>query len=186
MNEMIRWWGTLLMVLIWLWPSVPEADACSCVPPEPPDQAVRDSAAVFSGKVVRVYGGKNAQEKTVELEVVRVWKGIGKPRVTLKTHSHSASCGFPFREGETYLVYSQKDGHGDLTTSICSRTRRMSQASEDLEALGPGKTLELPRREHNDTMMPPEKDRSEAMLIGGGVLVLAAVGGWVVWKRKKP
>ncbi len=45
-------------------------------------------------------------------------------------------CGFDFQEGETYLVYATSDEDSDvLSTSGCSRTRRLSDAGEDLAYL---------------------------------------------------
>ena len=50
--------------------------------------------------------------------------------------SAGASCGFPFVEGEEYLVYSSNA----VTVSLCSRTRSMSEADEDLASLGEGRS----------------------------------------------
>jgi hypothetical protein len=45
-------------------------------------------------------------------------------------------CGYDFQEGETYLVYANSDEDSDvLSTSSCSRTRRLSDAGEDLTYL---------------------------------------------------
>jgi len=45
-------------------------------------------------------------------------------------------CGYDFQQGETYLVYANSDEDSDvLSTSSCSRTRRLSDAGEDLTYL---------------------------------------------------
>jgi hypothetical protein len=45
-------------------------------------------------------------------------------------------CGVPFQIGETYLVYAADDEEtGVISTEICSRTRRISDAGEDLAYL---------------------------------------------------
>jgi hypothetical protein len=45
-------------------------------------------------------------------------------------------CGIDFQEGETYLVYANGDEDSDvLSTSSCSRTRRLSDAGDDLTYL---------------------------------------------------
>jgi Carboxypeptidase regulatory-like domain len=45
-------------------------------------------------------------------------------------------CGYNFQEGETYLVYADSDEDSNvLSTSSCSRTRRLSDAGEDLTYL---------------------------------------------------
>jgi hypothetical protein len=45
-------------------------------------------------------------------------------------------CGYDFQQGETYLVYADSDEDSNvLSTSSCSRTRRLSDAGEDLTYL---------------------------------------------------
>ncbi len=45
-------------------------------------------------------------------------------------------CGFDFQVGETYLVYANQDEGSDyLFTSACTRTRRLSDAGDDLAYL---------------------------------------------------
>lgn len=45
-------------------------------------------------------------------------------------------CGVPFQVGETYLVYAADDEEtGVISTEICSRTRRLSDAGDDLAYL---------------------------------------------------
>jgi hypothetical protein len=45
-------------------------------------------------------------------------------------------CGVNFQLGETYLVYADSDEESDvITTSSCHRTRRLSEAGEDLAHL---------------------------------------------------
>ena len=45
-------------------------------------------------------------------------------------------CGYDFQKGETYLIYADLDEETEIMeTGICSRTRRVSDAGEDLEYL---------------------------------------------------
>lgn len=62
----------------------------------------------------------------------KAWKGITQESVTVSTSSNSGLCGYNFKMGESYLVYT----YGEYSTSICSRTRQASGADEDLLALG--------------------------------------------------
>ena len=56
-------------------------------------------------------------------ETIEVWTAFG-------------DCGFHFQVGETYLVYGDADEESDvITTDACSRTRRLSEAGEDLAYL---------------------------------------------------
>src|SRR5688572_21314275 len=44
-----------------------------------------------------------------------------------------ADCGYGFRLGGQYLVYAYQNNDKKLQTSICTRTRLLSEASADLE-----------------------------------------------------
>ena len=74
---------------------------------------------------------------TVGFDVSRVWKGYDYQTMYLTTARSGATCGFTFVEGEEYLVYSSNAA----TVSLCSRTRPMSEAKEDLAALDEGRSL---------------------------------------------
>ncbi|HXG67737.1 MAG TPA: hypothetical protein VNO70_21725 [Blastocatellia bacterium] len=119
--------------------------ACSCVPPGKPSEEMKESAAVFSGKVVEIRRNQRTDDFFARVEAVieveRVWKGVEKTTVSVFTSSDSAACGYGFKEGETYLVYASGDKEGRLLTTICTRTRRMKDAGEDLKELGPGKEI---------------------------------------------
>jgi hypothetical protein len=56
------------------------------------------------------------------------------------------SCGPDLHRGETYLVYAHCHKQGDCFTIICSRTRPVEDAAEDLQYLATHKTLPLPLR----------------------------------------
>jgi hypothetical protein len=120
------------------------AVACSCMMPPPPPKALEQAAAVFSGKVTKI-DANQGHRKTITLSVDRTWKGIDTETVTLTTGSGGGDCGYGFKDGEAYLVYAYRGGdeeNGPLGTSICSRTRPIADAKEDLEALGEGKKIE--------------------------------------------
>jgi hypothetical protein len=107
--------------------------ACSCAPPPPPAQA-RDAAdSVFSGTVLSVTPGKNGLD--VEIQVDRSWKQAGCGTVVVQTPSDSAMCGYGFEVGKSYLIYADMQ-KGKLSTNLCSRTRTIEEAGEDLAALG--------------------------------------------------
>lgn len=55
---------------------------------------------------------------------------------TLDVWTAFGECGFHFQMGETYLVYGDSDEESDIiTTDACSRTRRLSEAGEDMAYL---------------------------------------------------
>ena len=113
--------------------------ACTCVPSKGPGEDLKLATAVFSGKVIEIrrhkVGDVFARAEAV-LRVERVWKGGEATTVSVFTASHSATCGYGFKEGRTYLVYAYKDAEGRLSTGICSRTRRLKDAGEDIKVLG--------------------------------------------------
>jgi len=66
--------------------------------------------------------GKEAKE--AEDDALEVWTPFG-------------DCGYDFQAGETYLVYGNYDegSSNSLSTDVCTRTRRLSEAGEDLAYL---------------------------------------------------
>lgn len=118
--------------------------ACTCLPSKSPAEELKLADAVFSGKVVEIrrhrQGGETFGMVEAVLRVERVWKGVEGGLVSVFTAPHSAGCGYGFREGRAYLVYAHEGADGRLSTSICSRTRRLRDAKEDMAELGPGRT----------------------------------------------
>ena len=122
--------------------SASEADACTCGELLDPQPAFDGSDAVFEAtvQVVRMAG----TEREVDMTVVRSWKGVQTRSVVVWTFASEALCGYPFQIGETYLVYAvDTSGPGSdprWSTSICRRTRPMSEAAEDVAFLS-GRTI---------------------------------------------
>jgi hypothetical protein len=114
--------------------------ACTCVPAKSAAREFERATAVFSGKVVEVRRHKQAEDIFAGVEAVfrveKVWKGVERRTVSVFTSSQSSACGYGFKEGRTYLVYAHGGAEGRLSTSICSRTRRLKDAGEDLKELG--------------------------------------------------
>lgn len=119
------------------------ASACSCIPPGPPEEELNESDAVFAGSVTtiedRSSGGivSSSRPLYVTFDVTETWKGPSNTMLTVITAASSASCGYPFQEGQKYLVYAYSR-NDDLHVSLCSRTAPLSEAQQDLNALGPG------------------------------------------------
>lgn len=106
--------------------------ACSCIV-TPDAQVARDgSDAVFSGTVTGI--ARTGRMLKVTIQVDRAWKGVQCGEVTLETAADGATCGFGFEEGKSYLVYAAEEN--GLTTNLCTRTRSIDQADEDVGALG--------------------------------------------------
>jgi len=114
--------------------------ACTCAPPGTPTEELQKSDAVFIGTVIDLTPVNRDQSgmflfHKVKLEVKSYWKGVNLGEVTVTTAAQSGMCGFAFEQGSTYLVYAFVQGDS-LLTNICTRTKRLSEAEEDVEELG--------------------------------------------------
>ena len=139
------------------------ASACSCAfvgsQKEIAKQALSDSTAVFSGEVADVE--KQGRTATVTLRVSEVWKGPEQGTLEVATSSQESACGYPFEEGQEYLVYAERG----FKVHLCSETKPLSKAGMNLQLLGDG------QRPGEEVPVP---DTSGG--VGGlGVLGLAAV-----------
>jgi 5-hydroxyisourate hydrolase-like protein (transthyretin family) len=71
----------------------------------------------------------------VDFDVIDTFRGIEGSMASVLTSGSGPSCGYGFTQGERYLVYAHKGRDGGFVTGICSRTRKLSEAREDLEFL---------------------------------------------------
>lgn len=122
---------TLLVVVGLMLPA--DVYACSCLPPGSVQEEAIDADAVFAGQVTQIDPGVEKDEVKVTLNITELFKG-GEETVVVGTMKYSDACGYEFRKGKSYLVYALRSGN-NLGTSLCSRTRALSQAEEDLTVL---------------------------------------------------
>jgi hypothetical protein len=164
--------------------------------PGTPIAELNRSGAVFAGKVVAIdapsglptltrsfpfidFQSSSADPVSVTFDVSDVWKGPAYRRMVLTTSRESASCGYPFQLGETYLVYAADRGDG-LTTHLCSRTNSISQAQPDLVALGPGAAPTL------DGVAQPRPSNSWLLALGGVGILLAGLASLFLARKRRP
>jgi hypothetical protein len=128
-------------VLLCLVGSAGTSLACTCMHLRgDPAAGFTAAAAVFSGRVLAITEGEASpltpwlKDLAVKFRVERSWKSIRKDEVTVFTVNTSSLCGFPFEVGERYLVYAHASGE-KLRTDICTRTRLLMSAQEDLQYL---------------------------------------------------
>jgi hypothetical protein len=114
--------------------AAPAVHACSCATPGNPAQELQANmtSSVFRGTVLEVIPHGTQTDPTVVFRTERVWKGRVEALKSVATLNNL--CGYPFVAGQEYVVYA---GPGDVV-SLCSRTRRAIEATEDLLVLGPG------------------------------------------------
>ncbi|MEC2056001.1 hypothetical protein I6J18_02360 [Peribacillus psychrosaccharolyticus] len=147
--------------------------ACKCVEPKSPTKELRESTAVFSGKVIDQL--EKGRTQFVLFEVKETWKGLNESQAIVETVNSSSSCGYEFEDGKEYIVYTNEtDGH--LEVSLCSRTHLLSAASEDLDKLGKGEepseqvTLDL-----SDEDEPPVWMMLSLLVVGFGLAVFYGI-----------
>ena len=127
----------LCALFVWL---APAAFACSCMPSGPPCQAYWRADAVFAGLVddindtpVRKTDEDAWSTRTVRFSVESAFRGLEGSRIEVRTGMGGGDCGYGFKKGVRYLVYAHRTKEGHLYASICSRTRPLTEAGEDLE-----------------------------------------------------
>jgi hypothetical protein len=120
------------------------ARACSCGSGGPPCQAYGNTAAVFIGTptaVVKttVKSGEGTRQydypkRLFMFRVEEAFRGVDASEVQVMTGTGGGDCGYNFQIGERYLIYAGRDTNSEVYgTSICTRTRLVSDAREDLE-----------------------------------------------------
>ncbi|CAM3954721.1 hypothetical protein COLU111180_16390 [Cohnella lubricantis] len=162
-----------------------KASACSCVGGDAKERLERASA-VFVGQVVD-RGGRESFEhgdlREYTFRVEQAWKGVsGSPMTVYSYDNGEAACGYTFKEGETYLVFSYSNEEGDqLQTNLCSGNVPISEAGADLELLGAGIAID------HDTSAPiygDSKSSSSSLTLMGGAALILVILALIVWRRR--
>lgn len=122
--------------------TTPDAFACSCARPSDPQTALTRADAVFNGRVASIQRLEmdGYAQLLVKFDIDTSWKGETEDQVFVMTADNSAACGYYFKKGEAYLVYSYLY-EGVLHTNICTRTSLLENATEDLRELGKGEDI---------------------------------------------
>jgi len=117
------------------------ASACECGGGGPPCQNAFQVDAVFLGTVRALSMlGETTDSRfprpLVVFAIEQAFRGVQDATVEVTTGMGGGDCGYPFKNGERYVVYALRGRDGRLSTSICTRTRLASQAADDLRFLG--------------------------------------------------
>jgi len=171
--------GSLLVV------NTTTVNACSCVQPAPSKESLEQSTAVFAGKVIDIDAPSgiivdSADPVRVTFEISKIWKGPDYETLVLTTARDGASCGYGFEENEEYIVYAYGE-ENKLSTGICSRTRLLAKAQEDLQDLGAG---DLPTNSGSN-YVPQTSNFVLITSIAGIAIVLFAIIIFLIRKYKK-
>ena len=115
-----------------------DVNACSCAfGGGMPCHDYWKAAAVFTGTVIysstttSKRGEYDVRERLVRFNIDQPFRGVKGKEVEVRTGLGDSDCGYNFRLGGQYLVYAYGDGD-KLATGICSRTRPVSEAADDL------------------------------------------------------
>lgn len=111
--------------------------ACSCIGGLPICQTFWETDVVFAGEVIDISRAETPApppimgNRLVRFRVERTWRGNAFGTIEVRTGNGGGDCGYSFQRGSKYLVYARRF-QGVLTTSICSRTKPLADAAEDL------------------------------------------------------
>ena len=129
------------------------AQACSCVTVGKfePCQAYGSASAVFVGVATgvekrkiedvraerkRADAGEYSPSVIYSFAVEEAFGGIEGSEVKIGTNSGGGDCGYQFAKGERYLIYAYGDRRkGNLSTSICTPTKPIEKAEDELKFL---------------------------------------------------
>ncbi|CAN5720784.1 hypothetical protein BH18ACI4_BH18ACI4_09070 [soil metagenome] len=132
----MRWLFIAITVFALVALSAANALACTCLE-RAPCQAYGEASAVFVGTVINSrilsikQGNHESSSRVVRLSVDSSFRGVKGSEVEVTTAMGGGDCGFGFVPTQQYLVYASEN-NGKLSTSICTRTRSISRAAEDL------------------------------------------------------
>jgi Carboxypeptidase regulatory-like domain len=119
--------------------------ACACTRPPLPCEAYWQVEAVFIG-TAKELSWIEFEEKLENIVLKRkrpvfrfsvdqAFRGVNGAQVAVMTGIGGGDCGYDFKIGEQYLIYAYRDQQKKemLSTSVCTRTRPIRNADEDLE-----------------------------------------------------
>ena len=130
--------------------------ACTCLEDErTPQRAADRAAAVFTGTVLSISNavpevtgrlGSNrvatvsrrplaSPSRIVLLRVGETLSGVPTGQAEVEVATSMSECGFRFEAGQQFFVYAYRNPEGKLHTNICTRTRPIEKAAEDLAYL---------------------------------------------------
>ena len=120
------------------------AHACDCGDPGPPCRAFAKTPTVFTGQVARIgtirrktTAGDEFENRLVYFHIEKIYRNLTGTTVEVVTGFGGGDCGYDFHLGGRYIVYAYpfREAAGKLYTGICTRTRPISEAADDLEYL---------------------------------------------------
>lgn len=139
----MAWNGSPLWIVPGTFVLISPVWGCLCPSALEMCQQYWQTEAVFVGRVASVE--RTGTTRRTRLMVTDTFRGIDAREVTFT--SGTVSCSVEFQEGESYLVFAQRDRKtGELQTSVCSGTARVDRVPEHLQYIRGVKTGETRSR----------------------------------------
>lgn len=184
MRKYLPW--TLAIALLAVFALPQTCLACSCAVMEAPTTALTRAHAVFRGRAIDISSeqdwsrGSISHYQRVTFRVDESWEGPTTHELVVFTSLGSSTCGYRFVQGEDYLVYATANSGpsrlpAGLGTGICTRTRPLNGAADDLSALGPGTPVAAPLPERLPNVGEGGWRLLPLLAAGATVFALAAV-----------
>jgi len=129
----------IAIIVVGLLSSQASASGCLSIPTV--EEALKNSKAVFAGRVVGRF------KYGVRVKIEKAWKGITTRHIYIYTGNLRNDVDPWFEKGERWLMYAAdvrlyKDSYGTVPYSTkvmargCTRTKLLEYAAEDLKQLG--------------------------------------------------
>ena len=180
-----------------------QSAACTCAGPRTfggknfqPCGVFWRADVVFIGKVDKIsyekegIGEKARYSKMIaHFSVEKAVRGVNEQTVQVETSPSTASCGYPFKEGEEYFVYLTRGQDGKLAEHLCGATVLLKNAQPDLEYLNAVESGEKGGRVFGNVWRYAQasfKDRVSNAGLAGINVKLSSVEVEDVGKKNKP
>lgn len=116
---------------------------CSCMFPGSPLEVIDNYTDIFTGKIesIEIIGdapsGIGANQLKATFQVYTIYKGKDEATKVVYTADSSATCGIGFAVGQEWFIYANGGSKlvPKLSANICSRSKYLSGADEDVSAL---------------------------------------------------
>lgn len=132
-------WPVLLATCLLTTPAARARLACSCIETPSPCRALGFADAVFVGEILGItsttwqIGTIDREARLVRFRVLEMLSGEMRQEADVVTGLDDADCGYQFDPTRRYIVYAHRRLDQRLSTTICSRTRPLERADEDLK-----------------------------------------------------
>jgi hypothetical protein len=107
--------------------------ACSCAISPLIEDEIKNADLVFTGTLMG--SGIDNQRAIETFSVAKVYKGASVEKIHLYVDLNMPCGKYSFEIGKSYLVFANKQEDGTFFADICSRTKPLTDAADDLKVL---------------------------------------------------